>query len=80
MCIRDRLLFEWKPRSFLPVATAALVAAVARAFALDAGPVFSYGGVISFTPWHLLACAAVGVLAGLGSGVLTALVLSLIHI
>ncbi len=70
----ELLLFEWKPRSFLPVATAALVAAVARAFALDDGPVFSYAGVMAFTPWHLVACAAVGVLAGLGSGVLTALV------
>ncbi|EJO32340.1 chloride channel protein [Achromobacter marplatensis] len=70
----ELLLFEWKPRSFLPVAMAALVAAATRAFALDAGPVFAYAGVLSFTPWHLVACAAVGVLAGLGSGVLTTLV------
>jgi len=70
----ELLLFEWKPRSFLPVAMAALVAAATRAFALDAGPVFAYAGALSFTPWHLVACAAVGVLAGLGSGVLTTLV------
>jgi H+/Cl- antiporter ClcA len=70
----ELLLFEWKPRSFLPVAMAALVAAATRAFALDAGPVFAFAGALSFTPWHLVACAAVGVLAGLGSGVLTTLV------
>ena len=70
----ELLLFEWKPRSFLPVATAALVAAVARAFVLDGGPIFAYTGALPFTPWHLVACAAVGVLAGLGSGVLTSLV------
>lgn len=70
----ELLLFEWKPRSFLPVAMAALVAGAARAYLLDAGPIFAYSGALTFTPWHLLACAAVGVLAGLGSGVLTSLV------
>ncbi len=70
----ELLLFEWKPRSFLPVAMAALVAAAARAFVLDAGPIFAYSGSLPFTPVHLLACAAIGVLAGLGSGVLTSMV------
>ena len=70
----ELLLFEWKPRSFLPVAMAALVAAATRALVLDGGPIFAYAGALSFTPWHLVACAAVGVLAGLGSGVLTTLV------
>lgn len=70
----ELLLFEWKPRSFLPVAMAALVAAATRAFMLDAGPVFAYSGALPFTPGNLAACAAVGVLAGLGSGVLTTLV------
>jgi CIC family chloride channel protein len=70
----ELLLFEWKPRSFLPVAMAALVAAAARAFVLDAGPIFAYSGSLPFTPAHLLACAAIGVLAGLGSGVLTSMV------
>ncbi|MDH0681389.1 chloride channel protein [Achromobacter animicus] len=70
----ELLLFEWKPRSFLPVAVAALVAAATRAFITEPGPIFSYAGALAFTPWHLVACAAVGVLAGLGSGVLTSLV------
>ncbi len=70
----ELLLFEWKPRSFLPVAVAALVAAATRAFVMEPGPIFAYAGTFAFTPWHLVACAAVGVLAGLGSGVLTSLV------
>ncbi|MCG7326224.1 chloride channel protein [Achromobacter sp. ACRQX] len=70
----ELLLFEWKPRSFLPVAVAALVAAATRSFIMEPGPIFSYAGALAFTPWHLVACAAVGVLAGLGSGVLTSLV------
>ena len=70
----ELLLFEWKPRSFLPVAVAALVSAATRAFIMEPGPIFAYAGALAFTPWHLAACAAVGVLAGLGSGVLTSLV------
>ncbi len=70
----ELLLFEWKPRSFLPVAAAALVSAATRAFIMEPGPIFAYAGALAFTPWHLAACAAVGVLAGLGSGVLTSLV------
>lgn len=70
----ELLLFEWKPRSFLPVAVASLVAAATRAFIMEPGPIFAYTGALAFTPWHLMACAAVGVLAGLGSGVLTSLV------
>lgn len=70
----ELLLFEWKPRSFLPVAVAALVAAATRGFIMEPGPIFSYAGALAFTPWHLVACAAVGVLAGLGSRVLTSLV------
>jgi CBS domain-containing protein len=41
---------------------------------MEPGPIFAYAGTFAFTPWHLVACAAVGVLAGLGSGVLTSLV------
>ena len=44
------LLFEWKPRSFLPVAMAALVAAATRAFIMEPGPIFAYAGALAFTP------------------------------
>jgi len=36
----ELLLFEWKPRSFIPVAVAALVASVMRVPLLGSGPIF----------------------------------------
>src|SRR5881392_1154716 len=36
----ELLLFEWKPRSFIPVAVAAVVASVLRVPLLGAGPIF----------------------------------------
>ena len=36
----ELLLFEWKPRSLMPVALAAAVAALLRPFLLGAGPLF----------------------------------------
>lgn len=70
----ELLLFEWKPRSFIPVAAASAVAAALRPFLLGAGPLFPVvaHGVLPW--WGLIACLAAGVLAGLASGVLTALV------
>jgi len=70
----ELLLFEWKPRSFLPVVVAAVTAAAARPLLLDAAPIFAYDGLATFTAAHALGCAALGVAAGLGSGVLTAMV------
>src|SRR5690606_27701857 len=43
----ELLLFEWKPRSFLPVTVAAIVAAAVRPLVLGHGPIFAYDG--SFT-------------------------------
>ncbi|MBO9353432.1 CBS domain-containing protein [Bordetella petrii] len=70
----ELLLFEWKPRSFLPVAVAAVVAAAARPLLFEAAPLFPYTGMGEPSLPHVVAWAAVGVMAGLGSGVLTALV------
>src|SRR5678815_1660411 len=36
----ELLLFEWKPRSFIPVALASATAAAARPLLLGAGPIF----------------------------------------
>src|SRR5271163_4209651 len=36
----ELLLFEWKPRSFIPVAVASMVAAILRVPLLGAGPIF----------------------------------------
>jgi CIC family chloride channel protein len=70
----ELLLFEWKPRSFIPVLAACLAAAVARGWLLTAGPLFPHAGSLPLTPEMLLACGALGLACGLGSGVLTAMV------
>jgi H+/Cl- antiporter ClcA len=70
----ELLLFEWKPRSFIPVATASLVAAVLRIPLLGAGPIFLLPPHAAL-PWQgLLDCLVVGVIAGLGSAALTGMV------
>jgi H+/Cl- antiporter ClcA len=70
----ELLLFEWKPRSFVPVAVACVVAAMWRSWALGTAPLFALatGGVVTET--HLLLCIVLGIAAGLGSGTLTAMV------
>jgi len=70
----ELLLFEWKPRSFIPVATASAVAATLRAFLLGPGPLFPVAVHALLPWWGLLACVAAGIAAGLASGALTALV------
>ena len=67
----ELLLFEWKPRSFLPVLAAAMVSAGLRPFLLGAGPLFPVEGDLGMS-WSTLAISVgVGVVAGLQSGVLT---------
>jgi len=70
----ELLLFEWTPRSFIPVVVAAVVAAVERNALHMAIPLFPFAGtpVISFVA--LGSWIVVGILAGLLSGVLTRLV------
>src|SRR5689334_12860615 len=70
----ELLLFEWKPRSFIPVAAAALVASVWRPLLMGSGPIFPVaahdmpgGSLVGFA-------AILGLLAGFGSGLLTLLV------
>jgi chloride channel protein, CIC family len=68
----ELLLFEWRPRSLIPVALASAAAAVTRPYLLGTGPLFP-------TPPHpanpgtlvLLACVPVGILAGGLSALLT---------
>jgi len=70
----ELLLFEWKPRSFVPVATAAVVAAVLRIPLLGSGPLFPVAPHAPL-PWpQLLDCVAAGLVAGLGSAALTGMV------
>jgi CIC family chloride channel protein len=70
----ELLLFEWKPRSFIPVVVAAMVAWVARLPLLGAGPIFPVTMHAMLEPRALAMALLVGVCAGFGSGLLTALV------
>ncbi len=68
----ELLLFEWKPRSLIPVALASATAAAMRQVIIAPGPLFP-------TPFHpaviglpvLLGCVLAGLLAGCLSAILT---------
>ncbi len=70
----ELLLFEWKPRSFIPVAIAAAVAGALRVAFLGAGPIFPITPHDPLTDSGLIIACLVGVAAGLASGILTTLV------
>ena len=68
----ELLLFEWKPRSLIPVALASAVAAVLRRYLLGMGPLFPVPEHPLFIGINgLLGCVLVGVLAGVLSALLT---------
>ncbi|HEX3888125.1 MAG TPA: chloride channel protein [Phenylobacterium sp.] len=69
----ELLLFEWRPRSFIPVAVGALTATCLRPVLIASGPLFPFSADPALPWWGLLACAGVGGLAGLQSGLLTKL-------
>lgn len=70
----ELLLFEWKPRSFIPVAVASIVASVLRVPLLGAGPIFPVIAHAPVSGTELIFAAGIGILAGFGSGLLTMLV------
>ncbi|MHB8551815.1 MAG: chloride channel protein [Acidiferrobacterales bacterium] len=70
----ELLLFEWKPRSFIPVALAALVSATMRPFLLGSGPMFPVPPHLPLGPQGMLIALAVGISAGLASSFLTVFV------
>lgn len=70
----ELLLFEWRPRSFVPVAVSAVVAGVLRVYVLGAGPIFPVAPHAELGLEETGYALLVGLAAGLGSGVLTALV------
>ncbi len=70
----ELLLFEWKPRSFIPVTVAAVVDSLARVPLLGAGPILLVAPHPALSPQAIGLALAVGVLGGLGSGALTTLV------
>ena len=68
----ELLLFEWKPRSMIPVALASATAGAARRYLIGLGPLFPVAPHPVFIgPSGLAGCALAGVLAGLLSVVLT---------
>ncbi len=68
----ELLLFEWKPRSAIPVALASAAAGAARRYILGLGPLFPVPAHPVFIgPEGLLGCVVVGLLAGGLSALLT---------
>src|SRR5580692_4957141 len=68
----ELLLFEWKPRSMIPVALASATAGIARRYLMGLGPLFPVTPHPLFIgPQGLAGCVLAGVLAGLLSAVLT---------
>ena len=68
----ELLLFEWKPRSMIPVALASAAAAAARRYILGLGPLFPVPAhPIFIGPEGLAGCVVAGVLAGGLSALLT---------
>jgi CIC family chloride channel protein len=68
----ELLLFEWKPRSLIPVALACATATTVRRYIIGLGPLFPVPAHPAFIgPAGLLGCVVVGLLAGALSAVLT---------
>ena len=68
----ELLLFEWKPRSLIPVALASATAAAVRRHLLGLGPVFVVPAHPAFIGWQgLLACVFVGLMGGILAAILT---------
>ncbi len=67
----ELLLFEWKPRSLIPVVIASSIAAILRPFLLGDGPLFPMPGHPSIGPLGLFFALMAGLLGGLLSTFLT---------
>lgn len=68
----ELLLFEWKPRSLIPVALASAVAAAVRRYIIGLGPLFpTPPHPVFIGPKGLLGCVLAGALAGALSALLT---------
>ncbi len=70
----ELLLFEWKPRSFIPVAFSAISASLLRIPLLGRGPIFPVPLHPEMSITEIITAMAVGIIAGLGSSLLTILV------
>ncbi|CEG10237.1 H(+)/Cl(-) exchange transporter ClcA [Afipia felis] len=68
----ELLLFEMKPRSLIPVITACVVSAAWRPFIIGHGPLFPFSGHLDLPWWGVFLYIAVGIVGGLQSGLITA--------
>ncbi|MGE5325161.1 MAG: chloride channel protein [Actinomycetota bacterium] len=65
----ELLLFEWKPRSFIPVVLASVAAEAARIHLLGPGPIFPVPAHnVTFSPAIMFGCLLTGLLAGALAG------------
>ncbi|MDL2409027.1 chloride channel protein [Rhizobium calliandrae] len=69
----ELLLFEWKPRSFIPVVIASCVSITWRPFLIGSGPLFPANFDMPLSGWSILLAAGLGIVSGLQSGLLTTL-------
>jgi H+/Cl- antiporter ClcA/predicted transcriptional regulator len=65
------LLFEWKPRSFVPVVTAVLVALAWRPLLVGSGPLFPFAAATPGGIEPVAISAVLGVVMGLEAGLLS---------
>ncbi len=70
----ELLLFELKPRSFLPVAAACITAALERNCLLAPAPLFPFTGGVTVNPMHGIGWVGLGLVTGFGSALLTVMV------
>jgi H+/Cl- antiporter ClcA/CBS domain-containing protein len=70
----ELLLFEWKPRSFVPVAVASVIAAAWRPWLMGSGVLFPMAMSTPLPSLDLFYAAGLGIAAGLASGLLTQMV------
>ncbi len=67
----ELLLFEWKPRSIIPVALASGIATLLRRAIIHSGPMFPVGHYTSLDVGGLLGACCVGIVGGLLAWALT---------
>jgi CBS domain-containing protein len=69
----ELLLFEWKPRSFVPVVVAVLIAFAWRPLLIGSGPMFPLAAGLPEGLWPLAAAAGIGLVVGLEAAILSSL-------
>ena len=67
------LLFEWKPRSFVPVVIAVLISLLWRPVLIESGPLFPVHHAVELTPALIGIALGMGAIAGVQATLLSAL-------